>query len=281
LRQDLCVAERKFDGLFPERPILGMIHLPALPAAPRNTMTLDELVAFALEELERLEGAGIDGVIVENVGDTPFFREGVPPVTVAAMGVIVREVARAATVPVGVNMLRNAWEEAVSVAYVAGAQFIRCNVVIGAYVTDQGIIQGEAARMARLRKSLDRDVLVLGDVHVKHAAPLFDVPLVDAARDLAERGGVDAVIVSGRRSPDPPTAEMVASVVDAIELPVLIGSGLGKANACEFYELSGGILLGEIDFKVGRVWGGASDQSAYARTIAACRTRSARAASGG
>jgi predicted TIM-barrel enzyme len=84
---------------------------------------------------------------------------------------------------------------------------------------------------------------------------------------------VDAVIVSGARSPDPPTAEMVSSVVEAVELPVLIGSGLGEANAPEFYELSNGILLGEVDFKVDRVWGGASDQAAYARTIEACRPR--------
>jgi len=261
-----------FSDLFGEKPILGMIHLPALTGAPRSELTLDEVVAFALEELERLESAGIDGAIVENVGDTPFFRSGVPPVTVAAMGVIVREVARSSSVPIGVNMLRNAWEEAVSVAYVAGAHFIRCNVVIGAYVTDQGIIQSCAAELARLRMSLDRDVLVLGDVHVKHAAPLFDVPLVDAARDLAERGGVEAVIVSGARSPDPPSFDMVTSVVEAVELPVLIGSGIGEANAREFYELSGGILLGEVDFKIGRKWGGASDQATYARTIAACRS---------
>ncbi len=268
------MTERAFDGLFGGgKPILGMIHMPALPAAPRSELSLDELIVFALEELQRLESAGIDGVIVENVGDTPFFREGVPPVTVAAMAVVVREVARESTVPVGVNMLRNAWEEAVSVAYTVGEHFIRCNVVIGAYVTDQGIIQGEAARLVRLRKSFDRDVLVFGDVHVKHAAPLFDVPLVDAARDLAERGGVDAVIVSGARSPDPPTAEMVKSVVEAVELPVLIGSGLGEANARDFYELSGGILLGEVDFKVGRVWGGASDRDAYARVVATCRSR--------
>jgi len=37
---------------------------------------------------------------------------------------------------------------------VCGADFIRCNVVIGAYVTDQGIIQGCAAELARLRREL-------------------------------------------------------------------------------------------------------------------------------
>ena len=259
--------------LLADKPIFGMIHMPALPGAPANDTTMDELVGFALSEAEKLGGAGVDACIVENVGDVPLFRDHVPPATVAAMAVLVTEVKRATKMKVGVNILRNACTEALSIAEVCGADFIRCNVVFGAYVTDQGIIQGCAAELARLRRSLGSKVLIFGDVHVKHAAPLFDVPLVDAARDLAERGGVDAVIVSGARSPVPPTAEMVASVVEAVELPVLIGSGLGEENAPEFYELSGGILLGEVDFKIGRVWGGASDQAAYARVVAACRSR--------
>jgi uncharacterized protein len=197
---------------------------------------------------------------------------------VAAMAIVVREVRRATSLPVGVNMLRNACTEALTVAYVAGADFIRCNVVIGAYVTDQGIIQGCAAELARLGASLDRRILVLGDVHVKHAYPLFNVPIEDAARDLAERGGVDAVIVSGARSPDPPSFERLESVSEAVELPVLVGSGLGLDNVATHYERAGGLILGEVDFKLERAWGGASDESAYARAVAACRTVGAAAA---
>jgi uncharacterized protein len=247
-------------AMFPHKPIFGMIHMPALPTAPKSALTIDQLIDFALGEAEKLERAGLDAAIVENVGDAPFFRESVPPATVAAMALIVREVKRATTMKVGVNMLRNAWEAALSVAYVAGADFIRCNVVIGAYVTDQGIIQGAAAELARLRASLDRRVLVFGDVHVKHAHPLYDVPIEDAAKDLAERGGVDAVIVSGRRSPDPPTIDTVRLVANSVKLPVLIGSGVGLGNVVDFYRLSGGVLLGETDFKIGREWGGASDE---------------------
>jgi len=161
------------------------------------------LVAWALAEAAKLERAGLDACIVENVGDVPLFRDSVPPVTTAAMAVLVHEVRRATAMKVGVNMLRNACAEALSVAHVCGADFIRCNVVIGAYVTDQGIIQGCAAELARLRRALDSDVAILGDVHVKHAHPLFDVAIEYAAQDLAERGGVDAVIVSGPRSPIP------------------------------------------------------------------------------
>jgi membrane complex biogenesis BtpA family protein len=260
-----------FADLFPRKPILGMIHMPALPTAPRNDLTLDGLVAFALSEAAKLERAGIDAAVVENVGDVPLFRESVPPATVAAMAIVVREVKRSVSIPVGVNMLRNACADALSVAYVAGADFIRCNVVIGAYVTDQGIVPGCAAELARLGASFDRRVLVFGDVHVKHAYPLFDVPIEDAAADLAERGGADAVIVSGARSPDPPSFERLQAVADAIELPILIGSELGLENAGAYYERAGGVILGEVDFKVGRVWGGASDESAYARAVAACR----------
>jgi hypothetical protein len=264
-----------FHDLFPAKPLIGMIHMPALPTAPRNAAGMDELVAFALDEAAKLERAGIDAAIVENVGDVPLFRESVPPATVAAMSIVVREVKRATSMSIGVNMLRNACSEALSVAYVAGADFIRCNVVIGAYVTDQGIIQGCAAELARLGASFDRRVLVFGDVHVKHASPLFNVPIEDAARDLAERGCVDAVIVSGARSPEPPSFERLESVSEAIDLPILIGSGLGLDNAATFYERAGGLILGEVDFKVDRVWGGASDESAYAHAVSACRARAA------
>jgi membrane complex biogenesis BtpA family protein len=262
-----------FEAALGDKPLFGMIHLPALPGAPLSELSLDEVIEFALDEAGKLERAGLEAAIVENVGDTPFFREGVPAVTVAAMGGIVREVKRATRMAVGVNMLRNACCEALSVAYVTGADFIRCNVVIGAYVTDQGIIQGCAAELARLRASFDRDVLVLGDVHVKHAYPLFNVPIEDAARDLAERGGVDAVIVSGPRSPDPPALATVDLVREAVELPVLIGSGVSLENVADFYEHADGVLIGEVDFKLRRRWGGASDEAAYAEAVSRCRAR--------
>lgn len=246
--------------------------MPALPGAPRNDRSMEDLVDWALAETAKLERAGLDACIVENVGDVPLFRDRVPPVTTAAMAVLVTEVKRATKMKVGVNMLRNACEEALSVAHVCGADFIRCNVVIGAYVTDQGIIQGCAAELARLRRNLGSNVLIFGDVHVKHAHPLFDVPIEYAAQDLAERGGVDAVIVSGPRSPIPPTWERLEAVKKAVELPVIIGSGIGLENVREFYERSDGVLLGEPDFKVGRVWGGDSDEDAYGEAVRLCKS---------
>jgi uncharacterized protein len=112
---------------------------------------------------------------------------------------------------------------------------------------------------------------VLGDVHVKHAYPIFNVEVEYAAQDLAERGGADAVIVSGPRSPVPPTFERLKKVKDAIEKPVLVGSGISLANVKQFYDRSDGIIIGEPDFKVGGVWGGPSNEKAYQQAVRRCR----------
>lgn len=245
--------------------------MPPLPGAPGNSLSMKELTEFALSEAGKLEGAGLDACIVENVGDVPLLKDGLAPYSVAAMALVTKAVVDHTKMKVGVNMLRNACEEALSVAHVAGAQFIRCNILIGAYATDQGIIEGCAAKVARLKKELDSDVLVFGDVHVKHAYPIFNVEIEYAAQDLAERGGADAVIVSGPRSPVPPPFERVKKVRDAIDKPVLIGSGIGLANVRKFYDSSDGLIIGEPDFKVGGVWGGPSDEKAYQKAVEACR----------
>ncbi len=260
-----------FHALFPHKPMIGMIHMPPLPGAPSNTMSMKQLTDFALSEADLLDEAGLDACIVENVGDVPLFKENLPPYVVAAMATVTKAVVEHTKMKVGVNMLRNACEEALSVAHVAGAQFIRCNILIGAYATDQGIIEGCAARVARLRKELNSSVLVFGDVHVKHAHPIFNVEIEYAAQDLAERGGADAVIVSGARSPVPPSFERVKKVKDAITKPVLIGSGISLANVKQFYQRSDGLIVGEPDFKIGGVWGGPSDGKAYEKAVRACR----------
>ena len=261
-----------FSSLFPRKPIIGMIHMPPLPGAPGSRLTMKELTDFALSEADKLERAGLDACIVENVGDVPLLKDGLAPYSVAAMALLTKAVVDQTEMKVGVNMLRNACEEALSVAHIAGAHFIRCNILIGAYATDQGIIEGCAAKVARLKKELGSRALVFGDVHVKHAYPIFNVEIEYAAQDLAERGGADAVIVSGPRSPVPPTFERVKKVRGAITKPVLIGSGIGLANAREFYRGSDGLILGEPDFKVGGIWGGPSDENAYQKAARACRS---------
>lgn len=260
-----------FKELFAEKPIIGMIHMPALPGAPNNNMSMKELIEYSLSELKKLERAGLTAVIVENVGDIPLSKSNLEAPTIAAMANIVREVVVHTKLRVGVNMLRNACVEALSVAHVSGAHFIRCNVMIGAYVTDQGIIEGCATQLLRLKRNLNSNVLIFGDVHVKHSYPLFNVPIEYAAQDLAERGGADAIIVSGPRSPIPPSLETVGAVKQSVNVPVLVGSGITLSNIKKFYDIADGIILGETDFKIDHIWGGPSDENAYSEAVRICK----------
>ena len=65
--------------------------------------------------------------------------------------------------------------------------------------------------------------------------------------------------------------ERVKAVRDAVDAPVLIGSGVSLANVADFYAASDGVLIGETDFKIDHVWGGRSDGKAYAEAVNRCR----------
>lgn len=56
------------------KPIIGVIHVGALPGTPRSSQTVSELVAFAKHEARIYRETGVDGVIVENMHDVPYLR---------------------------------------------------------------------------------------------------------------------------------------------------------------------------------------------------------------
>src|SRR5262249_4211077 len=153
------------------RVIVGMVHLLPLPGAPRYGGDLEAVLRRAREDAEALVAGGVDGVMVENFGDAPFYPERVPPETVAAMTRAARAVVEVVSVPVGVNVLRNDAAAALAIAGVVGASFIRVNVHTGAMWSDQGLLQGRAHETLRQRRALGARVLILADVLVKHAVP--------------------------------------------------------------------------------------------------------------
>jgi len=221
-----------------------MVHLRALPGAPGFLGDLSAVEDAALADAAACFGGGADAVMVENYGDVPFLRDQVPAVTVAAMTRIVDAIRRAHRGrPLGVNVLRNDARSALAIAAVTGAAFVRVNVLTGAAVTDQGVIEGRAAEVMRLRAALCPDVAVLADIRVKHSAPLAPRPLADEARDLRLRAGSDALIVSGAATGAEADPAMLAALRDAVpDCPLLVGSGTTVDNLSRFTEADGAIV---------------------------------------
>ena len=122
-----------------ERPsFVGVIHLLPLPGSPTGTNTLAEVIERARIDAAALKSGGIDGVIIENFGDSPFSAGPVAPATVAFMtriALAVRE--QLGHLPIGINVLRNDAVAAIAIAAATEAALIRVNVHTGVMVTDQ------------------------------------------------------------------------------------------------------------------------------------------------
>jgi membrane complex biogenesis BtpA family protein len=228
------------------KPLIGVIHVGALPGTPRNNQTVAELLKSCKGDAKLYHEEGVDGIIIENMHDVPYLRGGVGPEIVAAMTVIGEAVKVAANLPVGIQILAGANIEALAVANAAGLDFIRAEGYAYAHVADEGIIQSSAARLLRYRKMIGAEnVRVWADIKKKHAAHAItsDVSLGETA-DTVEFMGADCVIVTGSVTGKPPNITDVLEAKAHCGLPVILGSGISETNIAEFYSHADGFIVG-------------------------------------
>jgi hypothetical protein len=240
------------------KSLIGVVHLAALPGAPRASRSVAALADDTARDVEKLARADFDAVIIENFGDTPFFRAHVPPETIAAMAVICDAARRASGLALGVNVLRNDGEAALAIAMATGARFVRVNVLVGARVTDQGVVEGDAASLVRARSRMGaQSVSIAADVDVKHSVAL-GAPLSaeDEALEAVERAMAEAVIVTGGRTGAEADRALVTRVRDAVpHTPVWLGSGVRHDTAAWWRELADGAIVGSALRAHGRAGG--------------------------
>jgi membrane complex biogenesis BtpA family protein len=249
----------EYHDLWGERaPVVGMVHLLPLPGSPGWRGSMDQVRDRACRDATALAEGRLDGILVENYGDMPFFPSRVPPETVAAMAVLVREVVRSVGLPVGVNVLRNDAEAALSVGVAAGARFMRVNVHTGSMFTDQGLLEGRAHRTLRRRHALGASIPILADVMVKHAAPPPGLTLESAARDTLLRGLADGLILTGTETGRPVDLEALRRIRAILppDAKVWVGSGVTPETAASTIKVADGIIVGSALQAGGSAGGG-------------------------
>nr|ACU26469.1 predicted TIM-barrel enzyme [uncultured bacterium HF186_25m_13D19] len=232
---------------------------------------MDAVLKAAIHDAEALIAGGMDGYVVENFGDAPFYPEQVGPETVAAMARALALLPRG-DVLVGCNVLRNDAQAALGLASAFDLDFIRVNVHIGAALTDQGIIEGRAATTLRTRARLGARAALFADVDVKHASPLGEPrPLGLLAEETAARGRADALIVSGSQTGAPTSiTDMQAVKAACPEVPLLIGSGMTLDGAAEALAIADGAIVGTALKRGGQVYAPVCAER-VAAFVGACR----------
>lgn len=258
-----------FAKLFPDaKPVVGVIHVGALPGTPASRQTVAEIAESAAKEARVYSEAGADGLIIENMHDVPYLRGSVGPEIVAAMAVVGRAVRTEFGRPVGVQILAGANIAAMAVAHAAGLDFVRVEGYSFAHVADEGWIESSAAELLRFRRMIGAEsVGVWADVKKKHSshAVTADVP-IGATAEAVEFMRAAAVIVSGGATGSPPLMDDVREVKSSCRLPVLLGSGVDERNIRDFYAEADGFIIGS-HFKAGGLWSNAVEPARVARLM--------------
>ncbi len=229
-----------------KKPVIGMLHAPALLGSPKYQKNRKAVVDFVLKDAETLLGGKVNGLLLENYWDMPFFPEEVPPETVAHLSLLARAIKNTFRAPLGINVLRNDARSALAIAKASGAEFIRVNILTGARLTDQGIIEGKAHEVFRYREQIGASgIKIFADIEVKSSWALANRTAEEEVSDTLKRAGADGLIVSGMSTGKPVDLKHLQLVKSlSPKTPVWIGSGVDQKNIKKLSHWADGFVVG-------------------------------------
>ena len=225
--------------------VYGVVHLKSLPGSPSNRLSIDEIIDSAQEDVNSLIYGGVDGIIIENFGDTPFVKDDISKRTLASFTTVVENLLIERDIKVGINVLRNDGIAALAIAEATKSQFVRINVLNNTMFTDQGAIEGDAHGVNQFKSSLNSYVEIYADVFVKHAVPPPGSKIENHAEELIHRAGADVVIVTGDGTGHEINIEDLQKVRNIVPTGKLaIGSGVTSTNVDAYQDLADILIVG-------------------------------------
>jgi membrane complex biogenesis BtpA family protein len=262
-----------------QKPVIAMLHLPALPGRPLHDRAagIGGAVDAVARDLEALHAAGVDGLLFCNESDLPYQLRVGHEIS-AAMASVIGQLRREVRVPFGVNILWDA-TASLAVARATGASFIR-EVLTGVYESDMGMIEPNIGDIAAYRASIGGDEIALFD----NIAPEFASAI--GTRGVAERAKgaaylrMDAILISG------PAAGVQFEMSDlrlakeaAPETPVVANTGVRAERIAEIFGVADGAIVGTSLKVDGHTWNPVDPDRAY-RLMEAARAARATIAAG-
>lgn len=245
--------------------VIGMIHVKPLPGSPLNSMNIDEIVEEAVEEARIYCDCRVDGVLVENMFDTPYTLRETPEVTACMTRICqsVRDTVGPA-MPCGVQILASQNRAALAVAAASKFNFIRAEGFVFSHVADEGFVNACAGDLLRYRKSLGefaKNVAIFCDIKKKHSSHAItaDVSIGETARN-ADFFLADALIVTGSATGEEAALEDIEQVAQSTPTQaIIIGSGVNIDNIKRLGPYCHGVIIGSF-FKKGGHWTGPLDR---------------------
>ncbi len=224
------------------KPIIGMVHIGALPGSPLFDPSLD-LLASARADLLALQNAGFDAVMFGNENDRPY-EFNVDTASTATMAAIIGQLKPEITVPFGVNVL---WDPMSSIALGAatGAAFVS-EILTGTCASDMGTWTPDAGKAMRYRDRLGRsDMAMLYNISAEFAHSLDQRSLADRARSAVFSSIPDAVLVSGQITGEAAALSDLEAVKAVLpDIAVMANTGVKHDTVADVLKVADGCIVG-------------------------------------
>ncbi len=241
--------KRVFGGA---KPVIGMVHIGALPGSPLFDPAVD-LYAAARADLLALQAAGFDAVMFGNENDRPYELQ-VDTASTATMAAIIGQLKPEISVPFGVNVL---WDPMATIALGAatGAAFVR-EIFTGSYASDMGPWTPDAGKAMRYRDRLGRsDMAMLYNVSAEFAHSLDQRPLADRARSAVFSSIPDAVLVSGQITGEAAALSDLEAVKAVLpDTAVMANTGVKHETVADVLSIADGCIVGSSLKVDGDTW---------------------------
>ena len=230
-----------------------MIHTAALPGTPKNKYSPQQIVDQAVAEAQIYLNAGIEGLIIENMHDVPYMKRMVGPEIVATMSLVAMEIRRLTDLPCGIQVLAGANKEALAIAHAARFEFIRAEGFVFGHLADEGLMDADAGELMRYRKQIGAEsVRIFTDIKKKHSSHAIseDVNIVETAKAAAFFLS-DGLIITGTSTGEKADLEEIRKVKRAVDLPILVGSGVTVDNIMLYLPIADALIIGSYFKKEG------------------------------
>lgn len=224
--------------------VIGMVHCLPLPGTKNYSGSCEKVFSQAVADAVTLEKCGVNAVIIENMGDTPFSAK-LDVAQSNALAIAASKVKEAVKIPVGIDAAFNDYETALSVAHIIGADFVRIPVFVDTVEFYGGIIMPCARECMKYKHNIGAEnVMILADVQVKHTNMVLPHITIESSAKNAASCGADAIIVTGSAIGMETPIDMIKRVKNVVKVPVIAGSGVSPTNIKEQFKVADGAIVG-------------------------------------
>ncbi len=225
------------------KPIIAMVHLQY-----DNGYSLQRMLKEVLEDVEKLERGGADGLLFENWGGD-YANRHIDRQMKKSMTALIKEASKRTKLPYGINILPLDYEAAFDISQGNGAKFVQIDTFVDTARTDyksEFILRVEPQEIIAYKRKLGLDYLALfANIQTKHYKTVPSNKIIETSALQAIREGANALVVTGEKTGMKTPLEKLTKVKSVSnDVPVLVGSGLNAKNAGELMPYADGAIVG-------------------------------------